>query len=414
MMHDGVVRTLTDVCHVPDLKKNLISLGVLDSKGFKYTSKNGVLRVSKGALVVMKASKGTSSFYTLQGETIIGSASVSCLEKSNSDLTKLWHMRLGHMSEKGMVILSKQGLLDKHKGPYRVPSLGGARYNFSIIDNFSRMKWVFMMKHKKSLMTFVEMQGLQDIIRFVTLLSKTRSPATAINRKTSIEVWSGKPADYSKLHVFRCLAYYHVSEGKLDPRCEKGIFMGYDPIESKLKDGVSGKVEDVPKQVKHVVLGDMDHDDTSLHEHTILHIWNMSKIEEVEALELDTYQEAITSKDSDMWIVAMGKVLESLDKNKTWELVQLAERRKVVGSHHDLELERLDVKTAFLHGDLEEEIYMSQPEGFVVQGKEDYVSAKDMEEVKMLKILLNTEFDMKDLGVAQKILGMEIIQDQKH
>ncbi|GJZ67158.1 retrovirus-related pol polyprotein from transposon TNT 1-94 [Tanacetum coccineum] len=42
------------------------------------------------------------------------------------------------------------------------------------------------------------------------------------------------------------------------------------------------------------------------------------------------------------------------------------------------------------------------------------VAAKDMEEVKKLKILLNTEFDMKYLGVARKILGMEIIRDRKH
>ncbi|GJW92213.1 transposable element [Tanacetum coccineum] len=686
-MHDGVVRTLTDVRHVPDLKKNLISLGVFDSKGFKYTSENGVLRVSKGALVVMKATKGTSSLYTLQGETITSSASVSCTEKSNSDLTKLWHMRLGHMSEKGMVILSKRGLLDNHKvanlefcehcvmgkqkrvsfskaihqtkgtldylhadcwGPSRVPSLGGARYFLSIIDDFSRMTWVFMMKHKseafekfKHWKILIENQtgrkikrlrtdnGLEfcsrefeafcrdeGIVRHYTvrytpqqngvaermnrtLLERTRclllnagldrsfwaealnttcylvnrSPATAIDCKTPIEVWTGKPADYSKLRVFGCPAYYHVSDGKLNPRANKGIFMGYgdgvkgyriwspserrvilsrdvtfdedhlfrlkpDSVESKFEEGASEKVEHVAKQVEYVeheVPEDTDHDVTSLDPPNSAHLeheqyrsialdrprrdakapsrlgfqnyvaYALQVAEEVESLEPATYQEAITSKDSDMWSAAMGEEIESLHKNNTWALVKLPEGRKVVGckwvfkkktglsgsdnirfkarlvakgfsqkegidyneifspvvrhtsirvllslvAHHDLELEQLDVKTAFLHGDLEEEIYMSQPEGFVVQGKEDYVckirkslyglkqspkqwapsgsliylllyvddmlvAAKDMEEIKKLKILLNTEFDMKDLGAARKILGMEIIRDRKH
>jgi hypothetical protein len=39
----------------------------------------------------------------------------------------------------------------------------------------------------------------------------------------------------------------------------------------------------------------------------------------------------------------------------------------------DLEIEKMDVKTTFLHGDLEEEIYMNQPEGFVVKGKQELV-----------------------------------------
>ena len=44
-----------------------------------------------------------------------------------------------------------------------------------------------------------------------------------------------------------------------------------------------------------------------------------------------------------------------------------------IAATFDLEVEQMDVKTTFLHGDLEEEIYMKQPEGFIVKGKNELV-----------------------------------------
>ncbi|RVW30387.1 Copia protein [Vitis vinifera] len=42
-------------------------------------------------------------------------------------------------------------------------------------------------------------------------------------------------------------------------------------------------------------------------------------------------------------------------------------------AHFDLELHQMDVKTTFLNGDLDEDVYMEQPTGFTKVGKEDLV-----------------------------------------
>ncbi|OIT20840.1 hypothetical protein A4A49_59721, partial [Nicotiana attenuata] len=75
-MHDGVVRTLTDVRYVPKLKKNLISLGTLESLGCKFTGEGGILKNFQGALVILKAHR-SGSLYSLLGSTVIGTNTVS-------------------------------------------------------------------------------------------------------------------------------------------------------------------------------------------------------------------------------------------------------------------------------------------------------------------------------------------------
>jgi hypothetical protein len=71
-MFDGIVRELIDVRYVPELKSNFISLGVLDSCGYKYTGQGGALTLSKGSLVVMKETK-VDNLYKMEGSTQVAS-----------------------------------------------------------------------------------------------------------------------------------------------------------------------------------------------------------------------------------------------------------------------------------------------------------------------------------------------------
>ncbi|RVW63107.1 Retrovirus-related Pol polyprotein from transposon TNT 1-94 [Vitis vinifera] len=109
-------------------------------------------------------------------------------------------------------------------------------------------------------------------------------------------------------------------------------------------------------------------------------------------------------------------------------------------------LQQLDIKNAFLNGDLQEEVYMEIPPGFeesmaknqlgYKQGQADHtlfvkkshigkmailivyvddiiLSGNDMEELQNLKKYLSEEFEVKDLGNLKYFLGMEVARSRK-
>ncbi|KAH9684870.1 Integrase catalytic domain-containing protein [Citrus sinensis] len=279
-----------------------VQKGMLDQMGLSIKLKFVELRISNGDGVVMKGYK-RNGIYVLNGEAIIGLSGVSI--SSNCDNTLLWHLRLRHMSLKGLKELQKQGVLGSSQiseldfcedcvlgkatrnsfgksvhstkgileyihsdlwGPAQTISLGGNTYFLSLIDDYSRRVWVYVLKHKDQVFgkfrdwkSLVENQtglkvkklrtdnGLEfcnqefdsycadhGIVRHrtaETLLTTNYlvnlSPSTALDFKTPFEKWHGKPAYYGSLKVFGCPAYANVSQGKLAPRALKRKFIGY-------------------------------------------------------------------------------------------------------------------------------------------------------------------------------------------
>ncbi|KAF3671469.1 putative tyrosyl-DNA phosphodiesterase 2-like [Capsicum annuum] len=239
--------------------------------------------------------------------------------------------------------------------------------------------------------------------------------------------------------------------------------------------------------------------------------------------EPQTFKEAMVSSDSSFWKEAVNSKIDSILSNHTWELVDLPPGNKPLGSKwifkrkmkvsgimdkykarlvvkgfkqkesldyfdtyspviritsirmlialaavYGFEIHQMDVKTAVLNGELEEEIYMEQPEGFVVLGKENKVCklikslyglkqapkqwhskfdqtmlangfkinecdkcvyikdtpnhqvivclsvddmliiSRDIFDINATKRMLESKFDMKDVGVADVILGIRI------
>ena len=90
----------------------MISFRVLDRKDCSFKSQGGVLRVSKGSLLYMKGAL-KSEFYVLLVKTLLGEVAVITDQEQLS--ANLWHQRFGHITEKDLYELSKQGLLGNHK-----------------------------------------------------------------------------------------------------------------------------------------------------------------------------------------------------------------------------------------------------------------------------------------------------------
>ncbi|GKB89985.1 retrotransposon protein, putative, ty1-copia subclass [Tanacetum coccineum] len=238
--------------------------------------------------------------------------------------------------------------------------------------------------------------------------------------KTPYELWYGKVPNLSYLKVWGCEALVNRdTPDKLQQRSIKCIFIGY-PKE------IMGYYFYFPPENKIVL---QDTSPSKITSEIPMEVEGFEPPQE-EVILICSYKAAMLDPESNKWLDAMNAEMQSIIDNMVWVLADLPPNSRLVtkgytqlystqlygvdyeetfspvadirairilisiAAFYDYEIWQMDVKTAFLHGHLDEDIYMVQPEGFV-----------DPNHPRKC-------FAMKDLGEAAFIIGIKIYRDK--
>eukprot|EP00253_Pinus_taeda_P007311 PITA_07311 len=212
-LNQGQTIHVQEVLYVPDLKKNLVSISVMEDKGFKVPCIDGKVRIWR---------TNPKYAFTL-GFRVDG------LYQIGEVLWELWQAILLFNLSYGIggsptyitkPYLREVGIRMETIVPYTPEQNGIAKRK-----NQTIMEATHAMLHDQNLPKFL----WEEVVNTVVYV-QNRSPHQALDFKTPKEVFTGKKPDVSHFRIFGCLVYFHVSKekrNKLKAFGKNGIFVGY-------------------------------------------------------------------------------------------------------------------------------------------------------------------------------------------
>ena len=176
-----------------------------------------------------------------------------------------------------------------------------------------------------------------------------RLPTRALQHKTSYEAWHDYKPSLQNLKVFGCLCFTHIPQvkrDKLDRKAEAGIFVGYSNVtkgyrvyqpatekviisrDIKFVEAEKWNFEDTTSNASKDIMQDFDEDvdDTPVRGTRLLA--DIYQSFNVAVLEPAEYEEA---KNDPRWVTTMKEELSMIEKNQTWELVDMPTHKKSIG-----------------------------------------------------------------------------------
>nr|GEY38201.1 putative Gag-polypeptide of LTR copia-type [Tanacetum cinerariifolium] len=122
-------------------------------------------------------------------------------------------------------------------GPYKVTSREGYKYFLTIVDDFSRAVWVYLIKSKDE--TFDVFMSFINLIQnqFQIKIKVVRLPSSVLNGRFPYELVYNKKPSFSHLRSFGCLCFATIlnNHDKLSYKSEKYVLIGYSTAKKAYK-----------------------------------------------------------------------------------------------------------------------------------------------------------------------------------
>ncbi|KAG8478753.1 hypothetical protein CXB51_028642 [Gossypium anomalum] len=349
---------------------------------------------------------------------------------ASTEESKLWHQRLGHANFREMAQMVNEELVenftnsvehDKHKS-----EVAQVFFKFRVaVETEAGCKLKTIRSDNRAEYTSAQFQALcndagikhQLTNVYTSQQNRNRLPTKALTHKIPFEAWFGFKPSLAHLRVFGCMCYAQVptvKRSKLDKKAQAGVLNEPEVISEDLMADQTEADQNGPE---------MDIDDEPVRgTRTLAEIYKRAQVAQEEP---SCFEDVETHEG---WKQAMADEITMIEKNQTWELVERLANRKIIGvkwvyrakqnadgslnklkarlvvkgfsqrygldymetfvpvarldtirllvalaAQMQWKIHQLDMKSAFLNGFVEEEIYIDQPQGFVVSSKEHMV-----------------------------------------
>nr|GEV71606.1 hypothetical protein [Tanacetum cinerariifolium] len=204
-LRDGLSFVLHNVRYIPELKRNLISLGTLEKEGFTVNLQSGKVKVINGFRVFLSGIRRDNYVYSLDGNAMAGAGKAGAVWQEKLDFCENCVMGKSHRVSFGVERMTGRTV----KKLRTDNGLEFCNLEFKQLCNESEIG-----RHLAET-EMPQQNGVAERIN-ITLMDKT-----------PMDMWSGHPSDYGTLSISDCVAYPHDKQGKLKPRAIKCVLLGY-------------------------------------------------------------------------------------------------------------------------------------------------------------------------------------------